>query len=87
MFLQDFESFLNERLTERDKTVVIGDFNLHFDVQTNPDVQKLCSLLSDQSFTQIVDEPTHKRGHILDWLVTAEDYTHPRRVRIREPSV
>ena len=55
MFLQDFELFLDERLTERDKTVVIGDFNLHFDGQTNPDVQKLCSLLSDQSFTQIVD--------------------------------
>ena len=84
MFLQDFELFLDERLTERDKTVVIGDFNLHFDVQTNPDVQKLCSLLSDQSFTQIVDEPTHKRGHILDWLVTAEDSTLIHDVSVSE---
>ena len=84
MFLQDFEPFLDERLTERDKTVVIGDFNLHFDVQTNPDVQKLCSLLSEQSFTQIVDEPTNKSGHILHWLVTAEDSTLIHDVSVSE---
>ena len=82
--LQDFESFLDERLTEKDKTVVIGDFNLHFDVQANPDVQKLCSLLSDQSFTHIVDEPTHKRGHILDWLVTSKDSTLIHDVSVSE---
>ena len=77
MFLQDFESFLDERLTERDKTVAMGDINLHFDVQTNPDVQKLC-------FTQIFDEPTHKRGHVLDWLVTAEDSTLIHDVSVSE---
>ena len=84
MFLQDFKSFLDERLTDRDKTVVIGDFNLHFDVQTNPDVQKLCSLLSDQSFIQIVNEPTYKYSHILDWLVTAEDSTLIHDVSVSE---
>ena len=45
MFLQDIASFLDDRLTERDKTVVFGDFSLHFDtVQTNRDVQKLGSV-------------------------------------------
>lgn len=56
----------------------------HIQTLTDPDLQKLSSLLSEYSFTQFVDEPTHRRGHTLDWRVVAQDSTLIKDVSLPE---
>ena len=51
----------------------MGDFNLHYDSPRNADVQQVCTFLSDRGVIQLVRDPTHRRGHILDWLVDPDD--------------
>ena len=38
-------------------------------------VSRLNTLLSDHSLTQLVKVPTHKCGHILDWVVVHTEST------------
>ena len=51
----------------------IGDFNFHFEDSSNGDVDQLKTLLNDHDLVQLVDMPTHKRGHVLDWVIVRRD--------------
>ena len=46
--------------------IIIGDFNLHVDNNTDKHATYLSHLLEDLSFMQHVHEPTHSCGHTLD---------------------
>ena len=47
--------------------------NFHFEDSSNGDVDQLKTLLNDHDLVQLVDMPTHKRGHVLDWVVVRRD--------------
>ena len=49
--------------------LVLGDVNFHFDKPNTTYVSKMISLLDSFSFTQSVDQTTHKKGHIIDWIM------------------
>ena len=49
--------------------IVLGDMNAHSDSPNNPCTAKLLNSLDMFSFSQAVNEPTHERGHILDWVM------------------
>ena len=38
-----------------------------------PHVKQLQTLFSDNCLTQLIHDPTHCRGHILDWMVVREN--------------
>ena len=42
---------------------------LTFTMMSDAQVSRLKTLLSDHNLTQLVNVPTHKCGHILDWVV------------------
>ena len=52
---------------------LVGDFNSHFDDDSDPQVAKLKTMLGDNNLTQLVNVSTHKHGHILDWVVVRSD--------------
>ena len=52
--------------------MIVGDVNLWFDDPNDTYVKKATTLLSDHNFTQHITEPTHDKGHILDWLIAKE---------------
>ena len=52
-----------------------GDFNFHHDDTSDEQVSRLKTLLSDHSLSQLVNVPTNKCGHILDWVVVHSDST------------
>ena len=52
---------------------IVGDFNFHCDNQENSQVKKLKTLLSDSCLTQLVVDPTQRKGHTLDWVVVREN--------------
>ena len=73
MFFTDFDTLLDHYSSLTGKLVILGDFNFHYDQQDNPDTKRLCLSLRNHNLTQHVTQPTHQRGHTLDWLVTRDN--------------
>ena len=75
LFLKEFPNVLDFSNSITGKTIILGDFNLHFDQPNSPDVSKIRYKFdtknSIQKFDlmQTVDKPTHRCGHILDWIL------------------
>ena len=69
MFLEKFTD-LNESYVACDRLFVVGDLNVHFDNPSDPCTAALNTVLANLSLEQLVNVPTHRRGHTLDWLIT-----------------
>ena len=69
MFLEEFSELLSQYADSRSDTVYIGDSNFHYDDCSDGQVSRLRTKLSDHNLTQLVNVPTQKRGHTLDWVV------------------
>ena len=72
MFLDEFPDLL-ESYVSCDRRFVLGDINFHFDSNSDASVTDLKKLLRSLSLQQLINVPTHRRGHILDWLTTNRD--------------
>ena len=72
-FMTEFPELLEDLTTRCLKLVVIGDINLHFDSNSDPNVKSLKSLFPTLHLVQHISVPTHRRGHTLDWLIASED--------------
>jgi hypothetical protein len=55
------------------EVVFCGDFNLHFDNASDSSVSRAVSYIADFNLKQVVNEATHKKGHILDAVVVSEN--------------
>ena len=49
-------------------SLIVGGFNFHYDVPTNTYTSWLIDLLDSFNLRQSVTTPTHRSGHILDWV-------------------
>ena len=72
-YLTEIDEFLSDVNMSANKIVALGDFNLHVDVPTKSDVATFMSILSSLNMSQHVVDPTHKRGHTLDLIITRFD--------------
>ena len=68
MFLEQFSDLL-ESYVSCDRLFVV-DLNVHFDKPSDPSTSALNVKLDNLSLHQLVNVPTHRRGHTLDWLIT-----------------
>ena len=57
-----------------DELVIVGDFNFHFDINTDVHVRRFRDLLYSHGLTQYVEVATRQGGHILD-LIIARTYS------------
>ena len=73
MFFEEFPALVSEYSHASRDLAFIGDFNFHFEDSSNGDVDQLKTLLNDHDLVQLVDMPTHKRGHVLDWVIVRRD--------------
>ena len=48
----------------------MGNLNVHFNNPSDPCTAALYAVLGNLSLEQLVNVPTHHRGHTLDWLIT-----------------
>ena len=72
-FFEEFPTLVSEYSHARRDLAFIGDFNFHFEDPSNGDVDQLKTLLNDHDLVQLVDMPTHKRDHVLDWVIVRRD--------------
>ena len=69
-FFEEWSAYLERLSASLQPAVIIGDLNFHLDKPCNPDTIKFNSLLEGHGLTQHVRQPTHKRGHLLDVVIT-----------------
>lgn len=70
LFLEELSTLAEQLSTSRCEVLLMGDFNIHVDVPTQPESAKFLSLLESTNLQQHVSLPTHQNGHTLDLVIT-----------------
>ena len=69
MFLEQFSDLL-ESYVSCNRLFVVGDVIVHFGKPSDPSTSALNAVLDNLRLHQLVNVPTYRRGHTLDWLIT-----------------
>ena len=72
MFFDQFSDFLEHSDSLPGKTLLMGDFNFHFENVENKNSRKLHDIIDMFNLTQSVSEPTHNQGHLLDLVFSKQ---------------
>ena len=73
LFFEEFSSLLDEVVVCSEELLIMGDFNFHMDVTSDRYAAQFGSLLELFNLMQHVAVPTHRRGHILDLVISRKD--------------
>ena len=76
-FHEEFIVLVSEISATNKNNFIFWDFNFHFDKQENSDTKQLLELLNSIGVSQRVCQPSHRQGHILDWVITWESPVDP----------
>ena len=52
---------------------LIGDMNIHFDNSLQSLTKQTLTTLSLHNLVQVINKPTHRCGHIIDWVIVRPD--------------
>ena len=52
---------------------LVGDMNIHFDNPLQSPTKQTLTTLSLYSLVQVINKPTHRCGHIIDWVIVRPD--------------
>lgn len=87
-FLTEFSEFLSSTVLNCNK-VIVGDFNVYVDVQSDCLNKAFSALIDDIGFTQNVNVsiPTHQDGHTLDLILTYGVEIHDLNVIPQNPKI
>ena len=69
VFFSEFSDHLEELLTLSSALCIIGDFNLHMDEPSKPEIVTFNDMLHSAGLAQHVSGPTHYKGQTLDRMV------------------
>ena len=72
-FLDQFVGFLTLLLQENSKPIIIGDFNILWNLPDQTDTQRLIEILNTFNLLHKIDFPTHKAGNTLDWIIHKDE--------------
>ena len=70
VFFHGFAEYLESVVMSSDKLlIIIGDFDFHMDVPTNPNNKHSSDLLDAMGLVEHVKQATHIHGHILELII------------------
>lgn len=72
-FMSEFSHLLDSYASSNTNLIVVGDINFHYESSIDSNVNFLKTLLTTHSLTQLIDKPTHKRNHTIDWVIVRDD--------------
>ena len=76
MFFEEWDRFLDQHTIKPGPFIIVGDVNIHIDNTTNADARRLINYVNASGTLLHVREPTHRRGHTLDVLMTHSTDEH-----------
>ena len=71
-FVEEFTPFLDDIALGKNRVMLCGDFNLHMDNVSDKKSVEFKELVEPYGLKQFVDQPTHRRNHILDLIFTRD---------------
>ena len=69
-FLEEISNFLDEWILDKNRLLLVGDFNFHVNNQNDPAATSFLKLMDSYGLVQHVKSSTHNKGHTLDLLLT-----------------
>ena len=72
VFFKEFSGLLEQLVMSSGNLLLLGDFNLHVDDETNVQAATFLNLLDSYNLIQHVIGPTHKDYHTIDLVITRE---------------
>lgn len=69
-FIPEISNLLSTICTQCANIILLGDMNIHVNSSTCCSATEFLQLLDCFNLTQLVDAPTHNRGHTLDLVIT-----------------
>ena len=69
-FLPDFTELLEIALLQNDHICILGDLNISWDMIGQSERKEFASLSTSMNLHQYVEDPTHSKGHTLDFTIT-----------------
>ena len=83
LFFIEFKELL-EFFTVSEKCIIAGDINIHCDSVNDRHSVQLNDLLTAFNLTQVINVPTHRRGHTLDVVIARLDDTKISKVEVSD---
>ena len=68
-FHDEFSIFLDSFVC-KDKYLLVGDINIHFNNKSDSNTRKLIDILDSRNLKQWINVPTHVAGNTLDWVIS-----------------
>lgn len=72
IFFTEWASYLERLTLIQEEVLLLGDFNIHLDNHGDADTCRFTSILDAHGLSQHIHEPTHKKGHTLDLVITRD---------------
>ena len=72
MFFEEFELFIADILTGKGHILLCGDFNIDWKAKNNVNCEKFSNILKIYNLKQLVNQPTHVKGGLLDLIIVDE---------------
>ena len=72
-FFDDFDEVLEGISTFAGPVMLMGDLNLHLDIETDPNTVKFNTTIENHGLQQHVASCTYRAGHLLDVFITRSD--------------
>ena len=66
------------------RVCIVGDMNIHFDNPLQSLTKQTLSTLSLYSLVQVINKPTHRCDHIIDWVIVRPDEDIPRKSTVTD---
>ena len=60
---------------------LVGDMNIHFDNPLQSLTKQTLTTLSLYNLVQVINKPTHRCGHIIDWVIVRPDDDIPKNLQ------
>lgn len=70
-FISQFSDFLSNTVSNHDRILIVGDFNIHVCCPSKPMVSDFLHLIDSFGLAQHVTDSTHRLGHTLDLVLTS----------------
>ena len=71
IFYKDFKEISTRFKIKNQPFILLGDYNIHFDVENKS--KRIKEILEELDLVQKVDVPTHRSKHTIDWLVLPKE--------------
>ena len=88
-FWRDWKKFLAALARDHKSFLIVGDLNFHLDDVHDADTVKFNGILHDFNLVQLVQEPTHTAGHILDVAITQSEsnFINLNAISVHDPGI